>query len=902
MLKFFATCPKGLEGLLFTELKDLHCELVKETVAGVAFSGDLTTAMRVCLHSRLASRVLLELVTFKCEDDSDLYLGAQGVGYEQYFSSEKTIAVSFSGTNASIRNTQYGALRVKDAICDRFVACGMERPNVQKHQPDIHVMAVLKKGECTISLDLSGQAQFWRHYQRTTGVAPLKENLAAAIVLRSGFDGQQNFIDPMCGSGTLLLEAAAIATDLAPGLKRTNFGFFNLKFFETPCLKAPATKDGAAASTADDTGATSGETAGLLTGAQVWQQLMEEARERFAVGLGKVKASPFRFYGFDADPRVISYAQENSEHAGLSEIISFAESSLEDFANPCAEDTPVCVVTNPPYGERMGNFNELISLYTTLGLKLRTLFKQGKAAIISSSPELLSCLRLSQAKTYRLFNGALDCQLRVFALHAGQYEGSAAELLAGEQGAGAAAAGQEGAAAAPKGLAVDFANRLSKNIKRLSKWAEREQISAYRLYDADLPEYNAAIDRYNQYYVLQEYQAPATIKPHVAQRRLMDMIAATLEVTGASGDELIVKRRAKQKGEFHYEKRDDALAYFMEVYEGDIKFRVNLHDYLDTGLFLDARPIRRLLYKLCAGKSFLNLFAYTCTASVVAALGGAKSTCSVDMSRPYLDWGQENFKLNHIDLTAKAEGSKELKHRFMLADCLAYLSTDRGEKYDVIYIDPPTFSDSKRMERSFDVQRDHVALLSNLTRHLNDGGVVIFCNNKRGFTLDESVTEYGYSVENITKETFDPDFQRDTRMHSCFKLVFSREKMQKEPEAMVTNTVKPRWSKELGGKENRYSFEREGFAARGGDRRDDRRERSDDRRERQGARFGERFGAERRERIGGRMSGRTGERMGGRAGERMGGRASGRDGERRERVSDERKVVKVWGPQGVKEL
>ena len=201
MLKFFATCPKGLESLLLNELKDLHCAAVKETVAGVAFSGDLVTAMQVCLYSRLASRVLLELVTFNCEDDSDLYLGAQGVGYEQYFSSDKTIAVTFNGTNRSIRNTQYGALRVKDAICDRFVACGLPRPNVQKHQPDVHVVATLKKGEVTISLDLSGQAQFWRHYQRTTGAAPLKENLAAAIVLRSGFDGSQNFIDPMCGSG-----------------------------------------------------------------------------------------------------------------------------------------------------------------------------------------------------------------------------------------------------------------------------------------------------------------------------------------------------------------------------------------------------------------------------------------------------------------------------------------------------------------------------------------------------------------------------------------------------------------------------------------------------------------------------------------------------------------------------
>ena len=224
-------------------------------------------------------------------------------------------------------------------------------------------------------------------------------------------------------------------------------------------------------------------------------------------------------------------------------------------------------------------------------------------------------------------------------------------------------------------------------------------------------------------------------------------------MTGAQGYQVIVKSREKQKGESQYEKRDDALEYFMEVYEGPVRFRVNLHDYLDTGLFLDARPIRRLLSKLSQGKSFLNLFAYTCTASVMAALGGAKSTCSVVMSRTYLDWVRENFKFNQIDLLATASGptsasgtarhsghgpTEPLKHRFHQADCLAYLSTDHNERYDLIYIDPPTFSNSKRMERSFDVQRDHLQLLPNLTRHLNVEGVLLFCTTHRNFAFAQA--------------------------------------------------------------------------------------------------------------------------------------------------------------------
>lgn len=897
MLKFFATCPKGLESLLLNELKDLHCAAVKETVAGVAFSGDLVTAMQVCLYSRLASRVLLELVTFNCEDDSDLYLGAQGVGYEQYFSSDKTIAVTFNGTNRSIRNTQYGALRVKDAICDRFVACGLPRPNVQKHQPDVHVVATLKKGEVTISLDLSGQAQFWRHYQRTTGAAPLKENLAAAIVLRSGFDGSQNFIDPMCGSGTLLLEAAAIATDLAPGLKRSNFGFFNLSFFTQPTkgLRAPAAPENATPenSATDDT---------ELSGSQVWQQLIAQAQAKAAAGLERVKQAGVRFYGFDADSQVIAWAQENCEHAGLSEVITLQTCPLEQFTNPCAQDAPCVVVTNPPYGERMGNFNELIALYTTLGQKLRTLFSVGKAAVISSSPELLSCLRLAQDKSYRLFNGALECQLRVFSLHAQPGAGAATSAdSAADSAASAAASGVAAEASTTVSPAVvagaevapDFANRLSKNLKHLSKWADREQISAYRVYDADLPEYNAAIDRYNQCYVIQEYQAPSFIKAHVAQRRLLDMIAATLSVTGAQGDQVIVKSREKQKGESQYEKRDDALEYFMEVYEGPVRFRVNLHDYLDTGLFLDARPIRRLLSKLSQGKSFLNLFAYTCTASVMAALGGAKSTCSVDMSRTYLDWGRENFKLNQIDLLATASGttsaSEQLKHRFIQADCLAYLSTDHNERYDLIYIDPPTFSNSKRMERSFDVQRDHLQLLANLTRHLNDEGVVIFCTNKRNFALDQGLADYGFSVENITSSTFDPDFKRDQHLHSCFKLTYKRAQQTKQPEALVSNTVQPRWAGQLEQKGERYSFENTGSSERG--ERFARSERSGEPRRSRGPQRegrGQGFG------FGGQKQGF------GRGPSRGAGGAQGERGRGRQ-ATPERKV-KVWGPQGVKEL
>lgn len=792
MHKFFATCPKGLESLLFNELNALQASSVKETVAGVSFSGDMNLAMRVCLYSRFASRILLVLNTFRCEDDSDLYMGAHGIGYENYFSCDKTIAVTFNGTNNSIRNTQYGALRVKDAVCDRFVDSKLERPNVDKHNPEVHIVATLKKGEVSVSLDLSGSAQFWREYHRSTGKAPLKENLAAAMVTRAGYTGVDNFVDPMCGSGTLLLEAAAIATDTAAGLMRSDYGFKHLKDYDE----------------------------------SAWSAILSEAQERSEAGKAKAKERGIKLYGFDADEYVLERAKENIANAGFEDFISVEHRPLDQLINPLTKvnDLPCTVVTNPPYGERMGNFNELILLYTTLGHKLKTCFAGGKAAVISTSTELLSCLRLSVDKSYRLFNGALECQLRTFkldraqiALESGQFDNLDQNAI-NQGGANAYAAMN-----AQAEVAVDFSNRLTKNLKNLSKWADKEKITAYRVYDADLPDYNAAIDRYNQYYVIQEYQAPATIKEFVAQKRLLDMIAATIKVTGAAGDNVIVKSREKQKGDSQYEKREDAVGHFMDVYEADIAFRVNLRDYLDTGLFLDARPIRRLIRKEAQGKSFLNLFAYTCTASVAAAMGGATRTVSVDMSRTYLDWGRENFILNDMDVNYSGTSASEQNH-FVQADCLAYLSQDQGSTYDLIYIDPPTFSNSKRMEKSFDVQRDHLLMLGNLTRHLNNGGKVIFCTNKRNFKLHDGLEEYGFTVRNITKETFDPDFKRDMQLHTCFELTYNKAAQSKEAEALVSNTMRPRWSRDLEAKQDRFTYR--------GEQEDRRSDRSSDRHER----------------------------------------------------------------------
>ena len=326
------------------ELTQFGAISVKETVAGVAFSGELETAYRACLWSRLASRVLLSLASFGVRDDMDLYLGISNIPWENYFSAHQTLAVDFSGTSASIRNTQYGALKVKDAIVDRFTKRGGVRPNIDKREPDVRIQVHLKREEASVALDLSGPALHQRGYRSGTGEAPLKENLAAAMLLRAGWQ-REPLLDPMCGSGTLLIEAAMMATDMAPGLLRPRFGLTELKLHDQT----------------------------------LWQSLLAEARVRAKRGMNQ--ASDLKFLGCDCDYRVLNRARENAQAAGFAELIQFVEQDAAQLQNPWPGVRGV-MVTNPPYGERLGEFPELLKLYQELGQSLRQGFQGWRVSVL----------------------------------------------------------------------------------------------------------------------------------------------------------------------------------------------------------------------------------------------------------------------------------------------------------------------------------------------------------------------------------------------------------------------------------------------------------------------------------------------------------------------------------------
>lgn len=703
MNALFASTARGLEELLKSELESLGAQSCTVVQGGVHFEGDNRLLYRSLLWSRLASRILLPLNEFKVHSDLDLYLGVQAIDWSTVFSIDKTFAVHFTGTNEDIRNSQYGALKVKDAIVDSFTRKTGQRPDVAKQQPDIRVNVFLQRDTASVSLDLSGEGLHQRGYRDLAGLAPLKENLAAAIVLRSGWQNGTPLVDPMCGSGTLLIEAAMMAADRAPGLHRTHWGF----------------------------------NAWLKHDAELWRDVTAEAQLRARQGL---QATTSRFFGSDNDRRVIDIAKANARRAGVAELISFGVKDAAQLQNPLPEGPKGTVISNPPYGERLESEPALIALHNMLGRKMKSDFGGWQLSLFSASPELLSCLQLRAERQFKAKNGPLDCVQKNYQLAETQSE----------------SAGQ---------IAEDFANRLRKNLRKLDKWAKQQGIECYRLYDADLPEYNVAVDRYGSWVVVQEYAPPKTVDAQKARQRLFDVINATLSVLELPSNRLVLKTRERQKGKNQYEKLAQK-GDFLLMEEFGAKLWVNLTDYLDTGLFLDHRIARKMLGEMSRGKDFLNLFAYTGTASVHAGLGGARSTTTVDMSRTYLEWAEKNLRVN--GLTGR-------QHRLIQADCLSWLH-NANEQFDVIFIDPPTFSNSKRMEESFDVQRDHLALMKDLKRLLRRGGTIMFSNNKRGFQMDSAgLTALGLNAKEITAQTQSQDFARNRQIHNCWLLTHAGE-------------------------------------------------------------------------------------------------------------------------------
>lgn len=730
--QWFAACPKGLESLLLAELETLGATATRETVAGVYFDGPQAMGYRACLWSRLANRILRPLAVLEASDSDTLYNDLLALEWGKLFSSEQTFTIDFSGQNDNIRNTQFGAQRTKDAIVDWFVNNGEARPSVARQSPDIRLNIRLVKSRAVLSVDYSGGSLHMRGYRLQGGAAPLKENLAAAVLLRADWPGMAArggaLIDPMCGSATLLIEGAMMAAEIAPGLARPRFGFEQLPDHNE---------------------------------AQ-WQAIVADARGR--AERGRNRELP-EIRGYDADPRVIRNAQENIARLQLDKVVRVSCRPLTELQKPTHKPLPHgLLISNPPYGERLGEKRALMPLYAELGETMLREFPNWNAAILTSDLDLGRATGLRSHKRYRLFNGPLESHLLLFDLAGNEFRGvsrAKAQTNKAEANKEPESTIWPASASAEQALssgATMFANRVRKNRKRLSSWVKREQINSYRLYDADMPEYAVAIDIYGDAVHVAEYQAPKDVDPDAAAKRLGEVHAALPGALGVAPDAIVYKQRRRQRGTSQYEKQA-SQGEFLSVAEGQAKLLVNLRDYLDTGLFLDHRPLRKRIGQEAKNADFLNLFCYTGAVTVHAAHGGARSTTSVDLSNTYLGWLRKNLVHN---------GLSENSNHVVKSDCSKWLAQTQ-ERYDLILLDPPSFSNSKSVEDSFDVQRDHADLVRATMKVLRESGRLYFSNNLRGFKLDSTLSDE-FDCEDITAKTLDPDFQRNRKIHCCWQI------------------------------------------------------------------------------------------------------------------------------------
>ena len=712
----FTTCPKGLESLLLEELRGLGASSLKETVAGVGFEADIRTLYRVCLWSRLANRVHLRLANFEFTSEGELYEGARQIEWDEHMSVDTTFSIHCIGSGGGITHSRFGALRVKDALADYFRDRVGRRPSVDAISPGIRVHVRLRNTTVQVSLDLSGESLHRRGYRTEGGVAPLKENLASALLIRAGWPqiavDSGTLIDPLCGSATLLVEGCQMAMGIAPGLARSRWGF--------------------------------DEWLGHIP--RSWGDVVAEAQEQQVTAMADNWPDVI---GYDANNQALHNARRNIERAGLSTRIKVYHKAIEELTRPTHKPfNPGLVIANPPYGVRLSNETALVPLYRCLGALLKTEFRGWKAGIITGNPELGKTMALRASKQYRFYNGPISSRLLLFDVEPESFV---------TRRDGKSPDSPQATIKLSKGSQM-FANRLAKNQKRLRKWQSRTHAQCYRLYDADMPEYAVAIDIYADWVHVAEYRAPAGVAEESAAQRLRDVMIAIPEVLNVPAERVVLKQRARQRGTEQYEERSRNRK-FLQVQEGNALFQVNLKDYLDTGLFLDHRLLRFELARLVRNRNFLNLFCYTATATVQAALAGASHSTSVDMSSTYLDWARRNFTLNAIDGT---------KHELIRADCIEWIATQKY-RYDVVLLDPPTFSNSKRMEDTFDVQRDHGALVENAMKCVKNDGVLVFTTHRRKFQLDPLVTS-NFSVEDVSRKYVDEDFARSRQTHHVWNI------------------------------------------------------------------------------------------------------------------------------------
>jgi len=751
-LDLIITCADGLEAPLQTELTSFGIASEIKSTGRLTVTGTLRDLYTICLWSRVASRVLMLIKRKNINAEYDvaeqLYGLAKSVNWTEQFSLEQTFAIRLSVDKRVAVSQQFAMLRIKDAIADTFNEVHDSRPNVDSKNPDFAIFATVNDKQAELYLDLSGTSLHRRGYRVAMTDAPLKENLAAALLYSAGWHQKNEagntpfynaLVDPMCGSGTFIIEALLMHCDYAVGIDKAanQFGFYQWQHHDVELWLAMV-------------------------------DMVDEAQTRFRESLAIACEQPDTLpliLGFDADSGAIVATEKNLIAAGLHDLLPLIDletRALDQLSNtlrPMVNDGRLSnplIITNPPYGERLGDEEMIKPLYQAIGLILQDSFAGSgidpMLGILAANVEQVDILPIKDPKTLRCHNGAITVYFRHGHLIAGQVGHLMSRFEKRE------IESEEG---------QDFINRLQKNLARLKKQATKENVSNLRVYNADLPDFKVAIDLYGDYVHVQEYAPPKTIPPETARKRFNLALMGIREVFGINREQIFIKTRARQSGNDQYSKQGqtEKRGKFYVAREDGAYFYVNFTDYLDTGLFIDHRNMRTRIKANSRGKAVLNLFAYTCTASVHAALAGAKNVTSVDLSQNYLDWGKQNFVLNGLDVSRR-------KYEFVAADIFEWIK-DNTEQYDIIFIDPPTFSNSKKFQGTFDVQRDHAALINRAMNRLTADGVLYFSNNFTRFELDEQLAER-YDIIDITPQTIGFDFNVKKPIHQSFEIRHSQ--------------------------------------------------------------------------------------------------------------------------------
>ncbi|MFT5504942.1 MAG: 23S rRNA (guanine2445-N2)-methyltransferase / 23S rRNA (guanine2069-N7)-methyltransferase [Gammaproteobacteria bacterium] len=721
-LNLFVTGYKGFETLLFHEIRDILAgqpATIKKQYGGISVIGGIEQVYQICLYSRLANRLFCELKQFQVTSEQELYQTVYDYDWSQHITSRSSFAVSATLSRSNLDHSHYVALKTKDAIVDQFRDKTHSRPTIDKQQPDIRIHINIHKNQASLSLDLSGESLHRRGYRIEHSGAPLKEHLGACILTYAGWNADSFnshcLIDPMCGSGTFAIEAAMMAANIAPGLNRDYFGF-------TGWLQHDRSK---------------------------WQTELDAAETRVNSDIDT------QILACDYDKKALDIARNNASRAGVEHLIRFQHQDIAELE--LDSDKPVIIVCNPPYGERLQAEQGIGRLYSEMG----NAFKRcgsGAAFIISAHPGLLHRLGLNRVNKKAVKNGPIDCVLAGYEL-VERTQDSKVKVSD-------TSAVQE--VSADETVSISLLNRLKKNQKHLGRWARKNNVSCFRLYDADLPEFSFALDYYQSsidyqrfWFHLQEYQAPKTIEENIAAERIDLAVSTICKLYSTTADRIYCKTRRKQRGKQQSQKQGELF----QIQEGRALLLVNFSDYLDTGLFLDHRMTRDRVARMSEGKTVLNLFCYTASVSVQAALGGAHSVANVDLSSNSLAWARENFEINDL--------VDEQDYQFIKADILDLLENPTryplSADYDLIFLSPPSFSNSRNMREVLDVEQDHEHLINQTIKLLADDGLLIFSTSKKGFKLNRSLLPI-YDIKNVSLETIPEDFKRRPGIHHCFEI------------------------------------------------------------------------------------------------------------------------------------